>query len=90
MKEKQIIGRELKLQDAIQKHQEIILNTPRNPSRLFTPTTASRANQLTTEQLDQMEYNRMHGGAHSARIPLGGYDMKYAGKAIPEWSRVAR
>lgn len=57
----------------------------RDPSRLFAPTAASRGQKLSTEELDYREHQRATGGAHSAAVACGGYDLKFIGRAIPSW-----
>ena len=59
------------------------------PSKLLNSTKAVNAQKVTPEELDEREYHRKHDGAHSTRIASGGYDLKYAGRAIPAWTRGA-
>lgn len=59
------------------------------PSKLHQSTKAVNAQKITPEELDSREYQRKHGGAHSARVASGGYDLKYSGRAIPAWTKGA-
>ncbi len=57
------------------------------PSKLLASTKAAEAHKLTPEELDNAEYRRIHGSAHSSRVASGGYDLKFSGRAIPAWCR---
>jgi len=83
-------GRELKFREQLQKQQERTAQKPRDPSHVLAPTTASRANQLSPEELDEREHRRANGGAHSASVAYGGYDLHQGGRAVPSWCRGIR
>eukprot|EP01041_Mallomonas_annulata_P001081 gene1083-2111_t len=82
--------RELKFKETLQRQQRRSGSAHRDPSRLLAPTNASRAQQLSHEELDMREQRRASGGAHSANVALGGYDLKYCGRAIPSWCQALR
>jgi hypothetical protein len=59
------------------------------PSKLLDSTRAAEAQRVTPEELDDREHRRIHGSAHSSRVASGGYDLKYAGRAVPSWTKGA-
>jgi hypothetical protein len=42
---------------------------------------------LSDEYLDECEENRANAGAHSRSVHIGGYDLKFVGRAVPSWRR---
>jgi hypothetical protein len=66
---------------------DIIFTAESDPNRLTNGTSASKAAQLTSVDLEEAEYRRMTATAHSRQIPLTGRDLKYSHRAIPIWIR---
>jgi hypothetical protein len=56
-------------------------------SKLYSATKASVSHRMTSEELDAAEIRRQSKGAHEGRVAYGGYDLKFAGRAIPAWTR---
>ena len=61
----------------------------RDPSRLLRETKAVELAKVNIDDLDAADMRRAVAGAHAQKIPLGGYDLKFAGRAKPSWSRAA-
>lgn len=61
----------------------------RDPMRLLRETKAVERAKVRIEDLDAAETRRVISGAHSQKIPLGGYDLKFSGRSKPSWSRAA-
>jgi hypothetical protein len=57
------------------------------PSKLLDSTTAYVRRKVTGEELDNAEYQRLHGSAHSKKIAGAGYDLRFSGRAIPTWRK---
>lgn len=58
-------------------------------SKLMTSTKASDAQKITADELDMASRRRITTSAHDSRVPKGGYDLKYSGRAIPLWRKNA-
>ncbi|CAM9330815.1 unnamed protein product, partial [Hapterophycus canaliculatus] len=57
-------------------------------SRILRGTKASNERVLEPEDLDELEDRRASLPAHSARIAIGGRDLRFnAGRAVPAWMR---
>ena len=61
----------------------------KDPQRLHRETKASERNRVCIEDLDNAVRRRVVSGAHSATIAYGGYDLKYSGRAKPNWCKAA-
>lgn len=59
----------------------------RDPNRLLSGTKASEANKLSYDDLDDAERKRTEAGAHGAKVAMNGRDLKFSGRAIPEWRK---
>lgn len=66
---------------------EFTLNAKRDPERLLAPTKNSASSALSSEYLDHAERKRATVGAHSSNIAMSGRDLKFVGRAIPQWRK---
>jgi len=57
----------------------------RDALRLRRPTTASKFREFSYEEADVADQLRTHQPAHARPIAFGGYDLTYAGRAVPTW-----
>ena len=55
------------------------------PKLFLRPTTASKFREYTVEEADTAESLRTQVNAHARPIALAGYDLNFAGRAIPTW-----
>lgn len=53
----------------------------RDPMRLLKSTKAFESNKVNVADLDDAVRRRAVSGAHGANIAMGGYDLKYKGRA---------
>lgn len=81
-KQSAVLERERRLKDSESKRVRW-----EGPSKLLDPTTAHVRRKVSGEELDNAEYQRQHGSAHSKRIAGAGYDLKFTGRAIPTWRK---
>ena len=58
----------------------------RDPNRLLRATAASTANQLSDIAIDDANHRRANASAHSTSIAMGGYDLKFSGRAKASWA----
>ena len=65
---------------------KIAESTKRDPNRLLRATAASTANQLSDVAIDDANYRRANSSAHTSSIALGGYDLKFSGRAKASWA----
>lgn len=61
----------------------------RDPQRLLRETKAFESNKANALDMDTAARSRAVGGAHAAKVFMGGYDLKFKGRAKPAWCKVA-
>ena len=76
-------ARETRILESRVRHTDIV---GRDPSRLLQATAASAANKLSDDALDDANHRRLTCPAHSTNIAMGGYDLKFSGRAQPSWT----
>jgi hypothetical protein len=81
--------------EAIEKREKLLLTesklllAERDPQRLLWDTKAFESNKVSVIDLDAAHTRRVTGGAHTRNIAMGGYDLKFKGRATPAWCKAA-